>query len=329
MKPTAHASNAAMLFVLIKKHPLVAHFFEGLEREGELRIISYPFGRHGRLASLLRSVEAYLLWWLRHSWCYDAGYLDQLRSIEPDDAVLYFSIENRKTLQITRKFVRARKQSAWLWDPVRSYRKSVLSRWVYKLWLGRTAIKAYTFDPLDALAYGFELTEQVFRHDAMPGDGIASRDIDLCFVGSDKGRLPELVRWKQLFEREGLRTHLHVVADRRKAYGPREAALVTTARLSYAANLALVRRSRCLLEVLQDTQSGPTMRSIEALFFDCKLITNNVSIVDCEFYHPSRIFVVGRDRPEDLWSFLQSPVERAGEALLGKHEIRSWLRKFE
>ena len=70
------------------------------------------------------------------------------------------------------------------------------------------------------------------------------------------------------------------------------------------------------------------MRSIEALFFNCKLITNNASIIDCEFYHPSRIFVIGRDRPEALQAFLQSPVEVASEELLSKHEIRSWLRKF-
>ncbi len=70
------------------------------------------------------------------------------------------------------------------------------------------------------------------------------------------------------------------------------------------------------------------MRSIEALFFNCKLITNNVAIVDCGFYHPSRIFVVGRDRLEDLRAFLQSPVEPACKELLGKHEIRSWLRQF-
>ena len=118
-----------MVYVFIKQHPLVAHFFEGLELEGGLRVIRYPFGKHGRFNSLLRSVEAYLLWWLPHSWCYDEAYLAQLRSIQPDDAVLYFSMENRKTLQIIRKFVRARKQSAWFWDPIRSYRKSPLSRW--------------------------------------------------------------------------------------------------------------------------------------------------------------------------------------------------------
>ena len=316
-----------MLFVFVKKHPLAAHFFEGIDLQGDIRVISYPFGRHGPLNSLLRSIEAYLLWWLPHSWCYDAAYLKQLRSIEPDDAVLYFSIENRKTLQIIRKFVRARKQSAWLWDPVSSYRKGSLSRWVYKLWLRRASLKAYTFDPLDARAYGLELTEQVFRHDPQP-DASAARDIDLYFIGSDKHRLPELVRWKQLFERQGLRTHFHVVADRRKTYSSQDRAMVTSTWMPYASNLELVRRSRCLLEVLQGTQSGPTMRSIEALFFNCKLITNNAAIVDCEFYHPSRIFVIGRDRPEDLQAFLQSPVEAVGEELLSKHEIRSWLRKF-
>jgi hypothetical protein len=317
-----------MLYVFLKKHSLVAHFFEGLELESDIQVISYPYGKHGRLNSLLRSIEAYLLWWLPYSWCYDAAYLTQLRRIKPDDAVLYFSIENRKTLQIIRKFVRAHKQSAWLWDPIRNYRKSALSQWVYKMWLRHSGLKTYTFDPRDAEEYGLELTEQVFRHDPVPGDTATAKDIDLYFVGTDKGRLAELVRWKDLFERQGLRTHFHIVADRRKTYSPQDKALVTDDWISYASNLELVRRSKCLLEVLQGTQSGPTMRSIEALFFNCKLITNNASIIDCEFYHPSRIFVIGRDRPEALQAFLESPVEVASEELLSKHEIWSWLRKF-
>ena len=317
-----------MLFVFIKKHELATHFFDGLEAEGDIRVISYPFCGHGRFKSAMRSVEAYLLWWLPYSWCYDAEYLDQLRSIRQDDAVLYFSIENRKTLQIIRKFVRARKQSAWFWDPVSNYRKSPFSRWVYKHWLRRSALTAYTFDPRDAKTYGLELTEQVFRHDPTPEDTCGARNIDLYFIGSDKNRLPELVRWKQLFEREGLRTHFHIVADKCKTYSPQDRDLITDTWIPYASNLALVRRSKCLLELLQDTQSGPTMRSIEALFLNCKLITNNASIVDCEFYDPHRIFVIGRDRPEDLQAFLQSPAEVVDEALLRKHEIRSWLRKF-
>ena len=305
-----------MLYVFIKKHSLVSHFFDGLELEGGIRIVRSPYDRHGRLNSLLRSIEAWLLWWLPYSWCYDEAYLAQLRGIQPDDAVLYFSMENRKTLQIIRKFVRARKQSLWLWDPIRSYRKSAPSRWVYKWWLKHSGLQACTFDPRDAAEFGIGLAEQVFRHDPPPAGAVTAKDIDLCFIGTDKGRLPELLRWKERFEREGLRTHFHVVADRRKTYSPQDQALVTDTWISYASNLELARRSRCLLELLQSTQRGPTMRSLEALFFDCKLITNNAAIVDCGFYDPSRIFVIGRDRLEDLQAFLRSPATAPAQELL-------------
>lgn len=316
-----------MLHVFIKKHSLVTHFFEGLELDGGIRVVRYPYDRHGRLNSLLRSLESYLLWWLPHSWSYDSAYLAQLRAIEPDDAVLYFSMENRKTLQILSKLVRARKQSVWFWDPIRSYRKTPLKRWVYKTWLRHSRLEAYTFDPADAKAFDLRLIEQVFRHDPDSGPPPA-KDIGLCFIGTDKGRLPELVRWKEMFEREGMSTHFHVVADKGKAYGPREQALVTDTWISYAENLQFARRAQCLLELLQHTQSGPTMRAIEALFFGCKLITNNASIVDCAFYDPSRIFVIGRDRDEDVAAFLRTPMAEPSAELLARHEIRTWLNRF-
>ena len=317
-----------MLHVFIKKHALAQHFFEGLESDGTVRIVHYPFTRHGRLKSLLRSVEAYLLWWLPRSWVLDPNYLARLRSIAPDDAVLYFSIENRKTLQIIRKFVGARKQSAWFWDPILSYRKSAFSRLVYKHWLRRSGLKTYTFDPVDAKAFDLELIEQVFRHDHADAEAQPVKDIDLCFVGTDKGRMPDLIRWKELFESSGLCTHFHVAADKCKSYTPQEKLLATDSWIPYAGNLALARRSNCLLELLQHTQSGPTMRSIEALFFGCKLITNNSAIVDCEFYHPSRIFVVGLDAPENLQAFLKTPMEAPSKGLLCKHELRTWLDRF-
>ena len=317
-----------MLHVFIKKHALVQHFFDGLEAEGGIRVIDYPYTKHSKLKSILRSVEAYLLWWLPHSWFLDAGYLAQLRAIRPEDSVLYFSMENRKTLQLIRKFVRARKQNAWFWDPIRSYRKSPLSRFVYKQWLRHSGLKAWTFDPRDAREFDIGLIEQVFRHDPAAGGAVDAKDIDLYFIGTDKGRMDELMRWKDRFERDGRRTHFHIVGDRKKVYSPERQALVTDAWIPYAANIAFARRAKVILELLQDTQSGPTMRAIEALFFGSKLITNNASIVDCEFYDPTRVFVIGRDREEDLPTFLDTPAAPASAALLRKHEIRTWLEQF-
>ena len=316
-----------MLYILIKKHALVTHFFDDLALDGSVQVLRYPYDKHGRMNSLLRSIEAYLLWWLPYSWCYDASFVAQLRRIKADDAVLYFSMENRKTLQILHKFVRARKQSVWFWDPIRSYRKSTLKRWIYKQWIKHSGIKAYTFDPADAKAFDIELTDQVFRHDP-PTDVPPGKDIDLSFIGTDKGRLPELVRWKTVFEDRGMTTLFHIVADRHGSYSAQDRALLADRWISYADTLAYARRSKCLLELLQDTQSGPTMRSLEALFFNCKLITNNASIVACGFYDPSRVFVIGRDREDGLQSFLETPIDPPDQALLSTHEIRTWLDRF-
>lgn len=317
-----------MLHVIIKQHALVQHFFDGLGAEDGVRVITYPYVKHSRGKSFLRSIEAYLLWWLPHSWFLDADYLAKLRAIQPDDAVLFFSMENRKTLQIIRKLVSARKQSAWFWDPIRSYRKSPLSRFVYKQWLKHSGLQARTFDPRDAREFDIGLIEQVFRHDPPAGGTPDAKDIDMYFIGTDKGRMDELMRWKELFERDGRRTHFHIVGDRRKVYSPERRALVTDAWIPYAANIALARRAKVILELLQGTQSGPTMRAIEALFFGSKLITNNLSIVECEFYDPSRVFVIGRDRTENLKEFLDTPAAPASAALLRRHEIRTWLDQF-
>ena len=314
-----------MLYVLVPRYALTDYIFEGLDQEPGIRIIDHPHGKRGQLKSLQRIVEAYLLWWLPHSWCYDAAHLETLRQIGPEDAVLFFAIENRKDLQITRKFIRARQQSIWLWNPIRSYRNSWPSRWFYKWCLQRAGVRACTFDPEDARQNKLELVPQVFRR---PSDEVTPTDIDVYFVGIDKGRLAELKQWRERFEQQGLRSHFHIVPDKRKEYAAKDLSLLTPTWMPYPENLQIVRRSRCMLELLQGTQSGPTIRCMEALFFGRKLMTNNASMTKEPFYHPSQIFIIGRDKPEDLPAFLNQPIAPARDELLNLHEIRSWLRQF-
>ncbi|QIC76833.1 hypothetical protein FSC17_10625 [Acinetobacter indicus] len=43
---------------------------------------------------------------------------------------------------------------------------------------------------------------------------------------------------------------------------------------------------------MQDGQSGMTLRPVEALFYNRKLLTNNQSVINEPFYHADNILVV-------------------------------------
>lgn len=315
-------------YVIVPSYPLTDFLFERMHELEDVKIIEHPLPRRRGLSGLLRGLEVYVLPWLKRSLHFDQAYTDQLARIGPDDSVLFFAVENRKDLQIARKFIAARKQSVWLWNPICNYRRSAPSRLWYRHWLRRSGMQAYTFNPTDARDNGIQLAHQVYRQLATPGEAPAEPRHDVYFLGIDKGRLPALQSLQAELEGAGLTTHFHVIADKRKHYRDEQRAWLSPRWLPYAENLRRVRESRALLELLQTDQSGPTIRSMEAAFLNKKLITNNRALRDTALYHPSRIFILGQDDLSGLRHFVDSPLEPLAPAILAAHDIENWIRQF-
>ena len=320
-----------VIHVIVPRYALTDFLFGQMHGREDIRLIEHPMHRRGGLAAVLRGLEVYVLPWLRYSLHLDRAYIDRLASIEPEDAVLFFAIENRKDLQLSRKFVGSRRQSLWLWNPIRKFRGNAISRLWYRYWIRWSGMQAYTFDPTDASDNNFRLTDQVYRHPA--GDGAAGAACavpaqDVYFLGIDKGRLARLQSLESELAQAGLTTHFHVVADCRKRYSDAQRAWLASGWMPYDENLRRVGDSRALLELLQSTQSGPTMRSMEAAFLGRKLITNNRSLRDTPLYHPSRVFILGQDDTAELRHFIDQPMQPLDLAVLRHHDIEHWIRQF-
>ena len=67
------------------------------------------------------------------------------------------------------------------------------------------------------------------------------------------------------------------------------------------------RRSRAVLDLVKDKQSGMTVRVLEALFLDRKIVTNNLHLRDAPFYSKGNVFILGVDDISNLKAFLLGP----------------------
>jgi hypothetical protein len=320
-----------LTWVIVPHYPLTDFLLEPLRELEGIRIVEHPIPRRRWFDGLLRSVDAYLLPGWKRSLYFGADYARQLAAIRPEDTVLYFAIENRKDLQIIRKFVRTPHQHVWLWNAIRSLRGSGLRRRWYLHWLRRSGMRVWTFDPEDVDEGGIGLLSQVYRHVALPPatEGADEAPLhDVYFLGIDKGRLPDLQQLQAEFESAGLTTHFHVVADKRRRYASADRSWLAAGWLPYAENLRNVARSRALLELVQGGGTGPTIRSLEAAFLDRKLITDNRALRATGLYHPSRIFILGQDDPAGLKDFLATPLQPLDAGVLQAHDIVHWIRQF-
>mgnify|MGYP006203143531 CR=1 FL=1 len=127
----------------------------------------------------------------------------------------------------------------------------------------------------------------------------------------------------------GLRTCLRMVPEPGQTYPPVPGLEVLAQSIDYPSNIDSINRARCLLEITQANQSGLTVRCLEALFFDKKLITNNPCVRTLPFYNPARFFILGQDDPQALTAFLQAPIPPLPKGALQPYDFAHWVRQFD
>lgn len=87
----------------------------------------------------------------------------------------------------------------------------------------------------------------------------------------------------------------------------------------------IVKESRVVLDIQHPQQSGLTMRTIEMIGMEKKLITTNCDIINYDFYNPNNILVIPRERisiPEDFLSKEYDPLEIN---IYQNYSIENWI----
>ena len=68
--------------------------------------------------------------------------------------------------------------------------------------------------------------------------------------------------------------------------------------LAYDESLAEMLQSVCILDVVQENQTGISWRMIEALYYNKKLLTNNKKVLVSDYYDPR--YIQYFERAEDI-----------------------------
>ncbi|MBS1532645.1 MAG: hypothetical protein JSU01_20235 [Bacteroidetes bacterium] len=177
----------------------------------------------------------------------------------------------------------------------------------------------WSFDENDALKFGMKSNTQFFLDNiTLPGNEIV---YDVLFVGKDKGRKQIIDDLENDMSARGIRTYFYVVDDNLKLAKHNRA-------IPYEECLALLSKSKSILDIIQPGQSGLTLRPLEALFLKKKLITNDPSIKTQKFYHPNNVFIIREDNMDDLTQFLATPFENISIDILKYYDLDSWFKRF-
>lgn len=314
-----------MLYVISDFQAELPQFIFNALKRNDVRLIDFSSKPKGLINKAKRRIEHYM-----PNTRLDIYFSKELREaqekINKDDSVLLFNLTNIRDVTILRKYLKSQNISEFLWDPVLKHNGSDASEEMRIATLSKLTDRVATFDPDDAKKYKLQLVPAPYR--SLPASSV-SRSIDFYFLGFDKGRMDFLLDFKKNVGRSGMSCHFHIMPDGHTHYTPEQLEHTKDHWISYAQNLANLQQSRCVLEVVQHTQSGATLRSMEALFGNYKLITTRLSARNDPYFHPSRVYVLdGPINPQLLKDFLETPIEPASMELTSPHEINTWVENF-
>ncbi|MEG0239047.1 MAG: hypothetical protein RR568_02740 [Anaerorhabdus sp.] len=83
--------------------------------------------------------------------------------------------------------------------------------------------------------------------------------------------------------------------------------------------------SRITLDVQHPKQTGLTMRTIEMIGMNKKMITTNEAIKDYDFYNPNNISVVDRNNVYIEPNFLHTQYEQLDDSIYKKYSLQCWI----
>ncbi|MCR5586441.1 MAG: hypothetical protein K6F77_02815 [Lachnospiraceae bacterium] len=142
-----------------------------------------------------------------------------------------------------------------------------------------------TYEAKDAATYGFKYYPDVYSKLASETLDSEYEECDLLFAGYKKNRMDLILDIYSEAKKNNVKCKF-VVPD----YQGDES--IIKQRIQYIEYLKQLQKAKCILEIEQEGATGYTLRTLEALAYNKKLLTTNTNIVNASFYDEDFIQII-------------------------------------
>lgn len=244
---------------------------------------------------------------------YLANWIDRVNSYQR--IIINANVINRTVPAALRKLGYKGRIIYWYWNPVNGKTSPKPSKSL------RKHSELWSFTQSDCMKYNLKFNSTYYFMDT---ESVDTNNKTIYFVGRDKGRYEELRILKERIEQLGIGTDFHIITDRKKVkrgnYSPF---------IAYSDVITHIKNSGAILEILQDSQEGYSLRVMESLFFNKKLISNNFLLRYAPFYNPDNIFIIESLNLGELTDFMSRPFVKVSSELRDYYRFDNWLSRFE
>jgi hypothetical protein len=146
---------------------------------------------------------------------------------------------------------------------------------------------------------------------------------DVFFIGKEKGRSNDLKKIENRLINLGLSSLFYITANH-----PRLRQKKYKKHIPYEKVLDYVNESKAILDYYVDPHAGLSLRAMESIFFEKKLITNNQTISEYDFFNPENIFVLEKRNIGELKNFVDAPYVKISKSKKDKYSFEEWINRF-
>jgi len=194
----------------------------------------------------------------------------------------------------------------------------------------------FSFDDSDIEKYGFrKLTNYIYL--PFYAKGTTEPQMDLFYITSYDNRRVALIKRlaKKLME---MRMKFQIMIIGKKSWKhqlknilvkiPENVFLVfSLKKVSHKQLPHYYMNSKILLDLMREGQYGLSFRVFEAMALEKKIITDNGSIKNYDFYNPNNILVLNEDISNINASFFETPYEKVPEDIYNAYTLDHWVTK--
>ena len=152
---------------------------------------------------------------------------------------------------------------------------------------------------------------------------------DCLFLGFIKDRAEGMLSLYTAIERAGFSPRFVTVKN--NGSDPKLPFEYRETYVNYYEYLDMLAESRAILDIAQKGQDGYSMRVMEAIFFDKKLITTNRYVLKAPFYRRENILFIEPDKTteEEITEFYNLPMQPYSKALKEYYSVEKWAERFD
>lgn len=219
--------------------------------------------------------------------------------------IIFDSAYNSHAVKIMKDKCKNCKIILYYWNHINECTKKYLEdKNIHEFW---------TFDSNDAKRYMINYNSQFYtKNIKLDKDNL---EYDVLFLGRAKNRKDMILNLGEKLKEKGINSK-NIIIENEKDFVP------------YEDYLKLLAKTKTILDIVDGNQSGLTLRCMEALFFNKKLITNNLDIENYDFYNPKNIFILGKDDMNNIKQFIDSPYELVDEKIVNYYDFDEWIKRF-